>query len=356
MKSNAIISTTRRYDRWLTTQTSVVKADVAVKHERMAQSAFLFLRATYYWWVSRWPHTLPELAAAPPVHGIGDLHMENFGTWRDAEGRLVWGINDFDEAHTVPYTNDLVRLATSVVLAARSRQLRVSAQEACDSILEGYALSLARGGWPIVLAERRRWLRSIAIAQLKDPDAFWRKMLAGTSCAVGGYPAKAIRDALPDRRLEHVVHRRRAGIGSLGRPRFVAIALHGGGHIARELKAVVPSAQAWANGTTASRAGVPWLLANAVRVPDPFYRVTPKWVTRRLAPDCGKLDISELTEPRDQSRLLRAMGKEAANIHLAGPTRTVIADLERRPKGWLHDAAAQMANVMTADWKAWQRR
>ena len=47
------------------------------------------------------------------VLAIGDLHLENFGTWRDAEGRLVWGINDFDEAWALPYTNDLIRLATS---------------------------------------------------------------------------------------------------------------------------------------------------------------------------------------------------------------------------------------------------
>ena len=34
----------------------------------------------------------------PAVLAVGDLHTENFGTWRDAEGRLIWGINDFDEA------------------------------------------------------------------------------------------------------------------------------------------------------------------------------------------------------------------------------------------------------------------
>jgi len=32
------------------------------------------------------------------VLAVGDLHVENFGTWRDAEGRLIWGVNDFDES------------------------------------------------------------------------------------------------------------------------------------------------------------------------------------------------------------------------------------------------------------------
>lgn len=35
---------------------------------------------------------------------IGDLHVENYGTWRDAEGRWVWGVNDFDEAFPMAYT------------------------------------------------------------------------------------------------------------------------------------------------------------------------------------------------------------------------------------------------------------
>ncbi len=48
---------------------------------------------------------------------VGDIHVENFGTWRDAEGRLVWGVNDFDDAARMPYAIDIVRLATSAVLA-----------------------------------------------------------------------------------------------------------------------------------------------------------------------------------------------------------------------------------------------
>ena len=48
---------------------------------------------------------------------IGDLHVENFGTWRDKEGRLIWGVDDFDEAYSLPYTHDLVRLAASAEIA-----------------------------------------------------------------------------------------------------------------------------------------------------------------------------------------------------------------------------------------------
>jgi uncharacterized protein (DUF2252 family) len=74
---------------------------------------------------------------APTVLAIGDLHVENYGTWRDAEGRLVWGINDFDEAFPLPYTIDLVRLATSARLAIQPGHLSLTSAPACAAILEG---------------------------------------------------------------------------------------------------------------------------------------------------------------------------------------------------------------------------
>jgi uncharacterized protein (DUF2252 family) len=54
---------------------------------------------------------------------MGDWHVDSFGTWRNLEGRLTWGINDFDEAWPLPYTKDLVRLAASAKLAIDSKLL-----------------------------------------------------------------------------------------------------------------------------------------------------------------------------------------------------------------------------------------
>jgi uncharacterized protein (DUF2252 family) len=74
------------------------------------------------------------------------LHIENFGTWRDHEGRLVWGINDFDEAFPLPYTQDLVRLATSAMLGISSDLLRIKPKEASAAILSGYAEGIKTAG------------------------------------------------------------------------------------------------------------------------------------------------------------------------------------------------------------------
>ena len=125
---------TERYEAWLASHLTLIPADLELKHQRMAESPFPFLRATFYRWVQRWPEVCPDLATAPVALSIGDLHVENFGTWRDAEGRLIWGINDFDEAFPMPYTNDLVRLAASAILAIRENHLSLDPQRCvrCD--------------------------------------------------------------------------------------------------------------------------------------------------------------------------------------------------------------------------------
>lgn len=70
----------------------------------MKEAVFPFLRATYYRWAQVWPEVSPGTVSTPAVLAVGDMHVENFGTWRDIEWRLIWGINDFDEAWRLPYT------------------------------------------------------------------------------------------------------------------------------------------------------------------------------------------------------------------------------------------------------------
>ena len=114
----------RAYEAWLRTQCRVVDNDLGYKHERMKESAFVFLRATFFRWARRDRGDLSRSRRRPKVLAVGELHVENFGTWRDREGRLVWGVNDFDEGAVTPYVFDLVRLATSARLAPdrRARQ------------------------------------------------------------------------------------------------------------------------------------------------------------------------------------------------------------------------------------------
>src|SRR3979490_1942467 len=141
-----VVKATRQFEAWLGKLTPLVKKDLRTKHEAMKSSAFRFLRATYYRWAQIWPKICPDLAKSPQVLAVGDLHVENFGTWRDIEGRLIWGVNDFDEAYPLPYANDLVRLGVSAHLAAEAGHLPLKEKGICDSILEGYSDSLRGNG------------------------------------------------------------------------------------------------------------------------------------------------------------------------------------------------------------------
>lgn len=53
----------------------------------------------------------------------GDLHAENFGTYMNASGELVFNVNDFDEAYVGPYVWDLRRFAASVALLGYAKAL-----------------------------------------------------------------------------------------------------------------------------------------------------------------------------------------------------------------------------------------
>ncbi|MFC3989003.1 DUF2252 domain-containing protein [Actinoplanes siamensis] len=53
----------------------------------------------------------------------GDLHAENFGTYMNSSGRLVFNVNDFDEAYVGPFSWDLKRFSASVALIGYSKAL-----------------------------------------------------------------------------------------------------------------------------------------------------------------------------------------------------------------------------------------
>jgi uncharacterized protein (DUF2252 family) len=354
-----IVKATRRFEEWLGRHTRLLKPDLRLKHQRMAEAAFPFLRATFYRWMQVWPEVCPDLDKAPHVLAVGDLHVENFGTWRDIEGRLIWGVNDFDEAAVLPYTLDLVRVAASVVLAGEAGHLVIKAKEACAAILEGYRKSLAADGRPFVLEEEHTWLRQIATGELRDPVHFWQKMnsLPKINAGISASAREALEHLLPERGLSYRTIRRVAGLGSLGHVRVVALADCHGGRIAREAKALVPSAVDWAKGVKgAEEILYQTVISRAVRCPDPFVQVRGHWIVRRLSPHCSRIELNELPTHRDELRLLFAMGWETANVHLGSRNlqKPIRRHLSRLKPNWLSSAAKEMAGAVSRDWREWK--
>jgi hypothetical protein len=219
---------------------------------------------------------------------------------------------------------------------------------------------LDRNGRPFVLSEKHGWLRSLAKDTQPDPATFWEKL---GSCetvteAITDSGRRALESYLPFPRPPYRVVRRTAGIGSLGRPRYVAIADWGGGRIAREIKALTPPATSWAHhDLDREKNHYAEILNLAIRARDLCADVFDGWIVRRLAPDTAKIELTHVAKVQLQLRLLKAMGRETANVHLgsSGCKESVLNDLAKRPTQWLLRAAEDMVEAIRRDWWEWRR-
>lgn len=339
-----------------------VEPDLDHKHKRMRKSPFVFLRVTFFRWAMQIEHLCPDLAIAPKVLSIGDAHIENFGTWRDGEGRLVWGANDFDEASVIAYPFDLVRLAASAQLAPDPS---VGGPETCVDILHGYAEGLARPR-PIVLDEHHIWLR----ARVNCPDnkrtKFWREIdeliseaSAPASSSTPTAPApqfvwEALIKALPSGAERVRFTTRTAGGGSLGRPRYVAIADWRGGRVVREAKALVPSAWDWAHGSMRAPLRFADLAMAPTRAPDPYMTAEAGFIIRRLAPDSCKAELGDDPDAQLEKTLFDAMGREIGSLHSASAdVQAVETHLSGRDADWLYAASTKAAQAVEKDFETW---
>ena len=238
---------TDAYEEWLRHRLGdeLAEKGLARKHEKMRKDAFSFLRATYWRWAETVLIACPAAAAAPTVLAIGDVHLENFGTWRDADGRLAWGVNDFDEAAEMPYVLDLIRLATSAILAAVDSG--VAPAVICRALLRGYRDGL-EAPRPLILDRDFGWLRELVAVSERQRAKFWEKIEQAPPEPIPARYRKAIAAAMPEPRLALTTARRTAGAGSLGRPRWIGIADWRGALVVREAKALLPSGWERSNG------------------------------------------------------------------------------------------------------------
>ncbi|WP_433045073.1 DUF2252 domain-containing protein [Dactylosporangium sp. CS-033363] len=108
------------------------------KFRKMAASPFAFYRGSacvFYADVQGTPDAfLDERTARVWIHG--DLHAENFGTYMNSAGVLVFNVNDFDEAYVGPFTWDLKRFAASVALIGYEKAL---SDTDIGELVSGYA-------------------------------------------------------------------------------------------------------------------------------------------------------------------------------------------------------------------------
>ncbi len=357
------VAATDRYEAWLRSLVEIQQDELDYKHVQMAakDGAFPFFRGTYYRWAEIWPEFCVGCQSAPSVLAVGDLHVENFGTWRDREGRLVWGINDFDEVDDLPFTNDLVRLAASASVGADKADFRLGLKQVCGAILSGYVAQLKRGGQPFVLEEDHLQMRDLATHADRDPVVFWKKLTAvlkDPPAHVSAEIETALKRDLQGSVVSSEIRARRyVGMGSLGKPRYVALANFMGAWVAREAKAVTPPATAFLDSKRPNISRVTEVLSRAVRCADPILRVDGKWIVRRLAPRCSRIELALLTRIEDETLMFESMGAETANIHCGTPeaSEPILHWLESQDSEWLANAARIMIDATCDDWKTWRK-
>lgn len=121
----------------------LMRADPAAfraKYRKMARDPHAFYRGT----ACLFFHDVTKETDDWAAHGSekiwihGDLHVENFGTYLNSDGRLVFDINDFDEAYLGRFTWDLQRFAASLALVAWQKALP---EDAIRKLIARYARS-----------------------------------------------------------------------------------------------------------------------------------------------------------------------------------------------------------------------
>ena len=88
---------------------------VAMKYRMMRASCWSFFRGTCHLFYDRLPKN-GIARSAPPVWSCGDLHLENFGSYKGDNRLVYFDINDFDEAAISPASWDLARMLTSILV------------------------------------------------------------------------------------------------------------------------------------------------------------------------------------------------------------------------------------------------
>jgi uncharacterized protein (DUF2252 family) len=118
---------------------------LAMKYTKMAQSPFIFLRGACDLFYDALPDT-PLFRAAPLAWCCGDLHFENFGSYKGDNRQVYFDINDYDKAALAPASWDMIRLLTSIQCGADALQATpAEAVEVSQSCLDAYRDALASG-------------------------------------------------------------------------------------------------------------------------------------------------------------------------------------------------------------------
>jgi uncharacterized protein (DUF2252 family) len=170
---------------------------VARKYEAITHNPFSFFRGTAYLYYA----DVAEVAAlrtAVSIPLMGDLHLENVGTYRTASGAIAYDLNDFDEAATGPYTWELARLAVSIHLATEANGMAAEAPALVKAFLSAYAGHLGQLDAASLRAPLTTGGPAVKAAIAKAERASRVKFLAKLGADGRFVPGKKLRPVTPE--------------------------------------------------------------------------------------------------------------------------------------------------------------
>jgi uncharacterized protein (DUF2252 family) len=335
-----------------------------LKYQRLREDPFRFLRGTCHLFYEDWPADSP-LNQAPLAWVCGDLHLENFGSYKGNDRVVYFDINDFDEAALAPCTWDVARLLTAIWVAAVPLKLSPDdARSLCQTFLNTYTSTLRQGQLGVIDKSLAKGQVADLLDTLQKRD---RQDFLDTRTEMDGKRRKLRLDgekilAIPKAQRTQIkdlieawgaqqenpsfysvldVGRRIAGTGSLGCDRYI-ILVEGKGspdkNYLLDLKAATPSAlnpylsppqPQWktaADRIVTIQARVQWapparLAAIALH--------GQSYVLRELQPTQDRVNLNDTgSKAKRMARVLDMMGKVTAwsQLRSSGRQNAAIAD------------------------------
>jgi uncharacterized protein (DUF2252 family) len=218
---------------------------LALKYEAMSENPFRFFRGSCHLFYEDFSKNIP-FHDPTKVWICGDLHLENFGSYKAGNGLVYFDLGDFDESIQAPVTWEIVRTMTSIYLAVNQLKLPV---KMADKLVKGFFEvynEIILTGKPIVFERStatglmKKFITTVAKRRSRD------LLSERTNIADGGHSIKIIHDRTTKMepalkkdlknamavwckkhhcknwKIRDAVHRI-AGTGSLGLPRYVLL-------------------------------------------------------------------------------------------------------------------------------------
>jgi uncharacterized protein (DUF2252 family) len=351
---------------------------LAMKYSALRKSPFSFFRGTNHLFYARLSESGFSVAA-PAVWCCGDLHLQNFGSYKGDNRQVYFDINDFDEAARAPASWELVRLATSLRVGLIELGLSLDRTSALvEALIAEYATTLAGGkaGWiergsaqGMVeqlleqLSDRKRpaFLDSRTVQSKKQRRLLvdGRKALPVPDTERDAVAATVDRFAKsmgqPDFFRVLDVARRIAGTGSLGVPRYVVLVEGKGspdGNYLIDLKRASPSSL----GAQFAPLQPQWA-SEAERITGVQHHmqaVTAAWL--HPVTHLGEPFVLRALQPSEDRLPFDAFGKDDALFDGAiGMLARCTAWAHLRSSGW-RGAATVDELIAFAGKKKWQRQ